>query len=341
MTAHEHWNEEELIERLMNGSDADATELAACAECSAAARELEDFLGLCRDSLEVHVDPARVEALTDEVLALTTREDLGWRGDMRLVGGFVHSRMRASFFLRVAAASLVVHVTGVPLLAYLGFFNPPDNSFFIHTEQAAQPPFVDAPEEIDGELVPQEVYEAIELIENLGIEDVVGYARHNLQLGAPITDGNSEHRVGVILAARSALIMGDTVVTDAPASDASTVELALWCELQLDRYVLEGEKPALHTALAAIENSGAADRFETASSEERGLIFAARSRAHHYGLAPRPADPAEFSALMRPLRPGIPLDRLWIETLGRALDAAFPAGLRDDPVVSAWLRWGA
>jgi len=340
MTTHEHWSEEQLFEHVTEGSSANAAELRACAECSAAAREIEEFLGLCRTSFEVRVDPARAEALADEVLARTTREDPSWRGDLRLVGGFVKSRMRASFFLRVAAASLVVHLTGLPLLAYLGFFNPPEDHLRIRTKRPADPPFVEAPVEQDGELIPQEVHEAIELIENLGREDVVGYARQNLEIGAPLAEAPSMHRIGAILAARSALIMGEPATIDAPAGDAAAVEVALWCEYQLDRFVFEGESPALHQALAAIE-AGSEDRFETASPEERRLVFAARSRAHHYGLAPRPATAAEHAALMNPLRPGIPLDRVWIETLAQALDTAFEGGLRDDPVVRAWLRWGA
>lgn len=58
------------------------------------------------------------QRVTRRVLARTTREESGWRGDLRLVGDFVVDRLRASAWLRVAVALLVVQVTVVPLVAW-------------------------------------------------------------------------------------------------------------------------------------------------------------------------------------------------------------------------------
>jgi len=77
-----------------------------------------------------------IERVTRRVLARTTREELGWRGDLRLVGEFVSDRLRASAWLRVAAALLFVQLTVVPILAWHMLSERPDRGWFrVHFEE--------------------------------------------------------------------------------------------------------------------------------------------------------------------------------------------------------------
>jgi hypothetical protein len=87
---------------------------------------LETFLERCRDELlqELPASPERLEALEREILVRTTREDVSWRGDLRLVRGFLRQRLSASIVLRVVAASLLVHLAALPVLAYFTWVAP-------------------------------------------------------------------------------------------------------------------------------------------------------------------------------------------------------------------------
>lgn len=113
---------------------------------------LRGFLGGVRADLVATAGdlraPHAVRRVTRRVLARTTREERGWRGDLRLVGDFVSDRLRASVWLRVAAAILLVQVTVVPLLAW-HLLKGPERSWFnlSFTAPEPAPPFVDPPEE--------------------------------------------------------------------------------------------------------------------------------------------------------------------------------------------------
>ena len=114
MTRDEDFQDDEALRRFVD-HELSNDELAG----DAAAREWREFLDDCRsaaqlDQVELERDASRV---IDAVLAQTIGEDLGWRGDLRLVGGFVSRRLRSSALLRVAAASLLVHLIALPVLA--------------------------------------------------------------------------------------------------------------------------------------------------------------------------------------------------------------------------------
>ena len=93
--------------------------------------ELTAFLSQGRTALRDEQDlqgtgrsPGREAELTERVLARTTREDLRWRGDLTLVGGYLRERLSRSVALRFAAASLLLHLAVLPVLAYYVFLAP-------------------------------------------------------------------------------------------------------------------------------------------------------------------------------------------------------------------------
>lgn len=117
--------EADLLEALLNpGTVAPPRTDARLATSSA---ELESFLDTCRTtfSTEDERDLVGTRRLSERILARTTREDLSWRGDLALVGGFLRKRLGESVALRLVAASLLVHLIAAPsLLAYYMLVKP-------------------------------------------------------------------------------------------------------------------------------------------------------------------------------------------------------------------------
>lgn len=117
------WLDEDLLEWLLDEEARTGVErqsLESRPEVGERLRDLEAFLGDCRRSLDAEEQTSETTetVLVDRILLSTTREDLSWRGDLRLVGGFLRQRLRASLLLRVVAASLLLHVVALPVLAY-------------------------------------------------------------------------------------------------------------------------------------------------------------------------------------------------------------------------------
>ena len=165
MSEHVHWDEEVLIAasldaRTSGDGEARLAEVASCPVCAARLAELEAFFSHVREvsvrhtaSLAGERGRERVRQLVDGVLARTTREDPTWRGDLRLVGGFFGSRLRSSLLLRVAAASLLVHLSVLPVLAYYGLWQARPEGFRTGIEvPAPAPPFSEDVEPEGGEL---------------------------------------------------------------------------------------------------------------------------------------------------------------------------------------------
>jgi hypothetical protein len=150
------WDDEQLLEWILNrdavadqANDAGPTDPAVRARME----ELTGFLSECSSALrdEQFLEDGQAEAqqreaeLTARLLARTTREDLSWRGDLTLVGGFLRDRLSRSVVLRVAAASLLLHMAALPVLAYYVFLapaTPPINIDLIrHEDQYPAQPF--------------------------------------------------------------------------------------------------------------------------------------------------------------------------------------------------------
>ncbi len=95
----------------------------------------QQFLGECRSDLNLNSiqDERRARSLAQSILNSTVREDLSVRADWRLVAGFVRQRMASSGLLRVVAASLLLHLCALPVMAYYVWVLPePEPSLQIH-----------------------------------------------------------------------------------------------------------------------------------------------------------------------------------------------------------------
>ena len=103
----DHSAGEDILESVLRGD--------SCG--SASPEEVESLRGFiisCREAAGVHEESS---ALADRALAASTREDLSWHGDMRVVGRYVRDGLRSSALLRLAAASLLLHLAAIPVVA--------------------------------------------------------------------------------------------------------------------------------------------------------------------------------------------------------------------------------
>jgi len=285
-------------------------------------------------------------AFQQEVLAATTREDLGLIGDLRLVLRFCGTRLRASRALRLAAASLLAHMIALPVLAYFVLRDdkqPDVMHITIEAPQAA--PFAEqlqeperepvspdpAPPQVSAQGAPNDPWEhSIRWAERLLAQAEVPYE---------LTANAGESALERLLAARAARIRLEPssawrARVREPAYDAGMLEWCLWTELLLDDRVLSGRAdPGLETALDAIS-----------ALEPHPLVVLALARAQAYGqLKPSQRDGltrlrAELARAGTPdpldTRPVRPLDRRWFEALGDAGGPEPAAGIQ------RWLDWG-
>ena len=116
----ERFDDERLLEWLLNPADQDdATRAALEGDDASRARlaELEGFLGRCRTVASDVQEDADTAPLAARVLERTTREDLSWRGDLALYGRYLRGRLAESGWMRLAAASLILHLVALPALA--------------------------------------------------------------------------------------------------------------------------------------------------------------------------------------------------------------------------------
>jgi len=120
--------------------------IEADSEALEQAADVRAFVERCRRSLAsaaAESDTGAEGGLLERILARTTREDLSWRGDLRLLGRFVRARFVASRLLRVAAAVLVVHVAGLSVLAYQVLVKAREPHLNVDFEEPPRPPFVE------------------------------------------------------------------------------------------------------------------------------------------------------------------------------------------------------
>ena len=90
--------------------------------------------------------------LASRVLAATTREDISWRVDLRLVGGFVVAHLRSSRMLRIAALVLAMHFAGLSVLAYHLLSQPAEPYINVDFEKRPELPFLEDSVEPGGAL---------------------------------------------------------------------------------------------------------------------------------------------------------------------------------------------
>ena len=325
---HTHWSESELLEQTLEGGQAFH---GRCAECDARRAELQSFLQRTRHALEQPAD-AGANALAERILAQTTREDLSVRHDWVLLTRFVTRRFRASRVLRVAAASLLLHLVAVPVLAYYALMAPDPEPFHLSVESLQELPFDDPAPEESGEVSWDEAAELPDATQfsalDLNTSNALNWARYSLRQGAPSGDLACGHPVTEALRERARRIMGG--MNEAPRQrsaegDVGAVLQVLRVEMMLDRYVVHGRSDGLEAALAGLADS-------SSEGSVRTLEELCLQRAQAYGLGTRLADQ---EALAASLAPGAPLAREWVLALERAL----PGVLAGDETGRAWLAW--
>lgn len=333
------WNDERLLEFVLDAeSRTDAEERAVRGDARLAARaaELAAFVGDCRAAFAPAADELRARAVTAKVLARTTREDLGWRGDLRLVVGFVVQRLRSSTMLRVAAASLVVHMIAVPsILAYVLIFAPQQpeplhwrvdvqehENFEAHDPGRLEP----LPGQ-DTDLDPDELDDPFT---DLGPHNAVQWDRYHLRAGAPAPVGGATHPVTRLLERRARALAGEDV-DDAPPAAGGALERALLAEHLLDEATRTRRVQAL---LESTLGSLGSERLEAAAlarAEGLGLLSAECARALAAARSAAPDD----ELIARGLRLGGPLGPAWRSALASALAEL----ALDDPVARGWAAW--
>ena len=341
----------------------------ACARCGPQLRELEELLARSRAALERATrvpEPVR-ERLTDAVLARTTRAAVFDEPPISF-GALLASSLRRSRLLRLAAASLLVHLIALPVLAWYVIDRRQEPQVLITIEPPSEPlewaePEVERlpPPVLPAPGMNEPGFDVLPVLadpEPLRVENSVRLARFELGRGGPTLPdepaGGETTRVERLLRARAELIARSArgvepaaldALTPAPVARASALERALEAELRLDVWLLterlDGLDAALETLCVDGESAPAGRRLEAAAlarAEAYGLLNA-RQRARLEGARAEARGGAD--ALSRELLGGdepdgrrvSPLGRAWID----ALEAALPAEVRDGGVARAWL----
>jgi hypothetical protein len=157
MSSHEHLLDADLLAVLLAARPERDTLalLRACPVCGPELAELERDIAHMRSALAESA-PAVPAQFAARVLAHTTREDLGLLEDARLILAFVGARLRSSRALRVAAASLLLHLLALPVLAFLVLREPePRWPFNLATEEPPELHFEPALEPEPELVVPE------------------------------------------------------------------------------------------------------------------------------------------------------------------------------------------
>jgi hypothetical protein len=349
MSAHRHLDEHELLDLLLEGGA--AREAAArCPTCSEALRDLDGFLGQCRAAAATaDARPEASQRLAELVLARTTREDLGWRGDLRLLRGFVGQRLRSSAVLRFAAASLLVHLLALPVLAWFAFREAPREyaiqvDFDFPREQML--PDVPAEPERSPQMPgPEPEPRLVEADLAAGPEraSAVRAAERAFltSVAVPALSGDGDGgALERLLHARSARLGEGRLATflarGTPPETAGALESALWAEVLLDHLVLAGERlPGLDTALKRLSAAPGAG-----PHAERALVARTLRRALGCGLLGAEGSrrvQAQLSELGLPRAGGVEDAAGWSSALEQALAGTSAEG---SAAARAWSGWG-
>ena len=353
------------LESRAKGAASTREHVEACPLCRARIEDLCGFTGRVRSLLkwELQPDSPQIGSLQSRVLAATTREDLGWRGDLHLVGRFMRERLRNSAWVRIAAASLFIHVAALPVLAWVFLAGEGERGF--QTDVIApdppgpletdEPRWEPQPMEFASTAPEQALLEGVQAA-GLAQRNALRWARWQLsQGGPPLPADPPTTSAGQLLARRARVLRGQVAALDPPAMGAGRQRTSWWvevleAEIELDRWVLAGMDAGQAALPVPPRTAALASEWLTATDvvrRERPLLLALLHRASAYGLLSRKQKAAlrDFErsasgratpeALQDPLRPDAPLDSAWIT----ALEQALPEEAKDDPVVRAWLSW--
>lgn len=301
--------EQRLIELLADTGGEHGDELALLrsdTDLKEAARDTEELLARARRvraeaDAENAPNPVRERLLVERILAATTREDLTWRGEWRLLRRFVVGRFAHSTALRWVAASLVVHLLALPFFGteILEFVRPVRLGF-----EPAPVPFEELEEVETPALVEEAVVEGFEGPASASIENALRRARYVLSRTRPLAVPSADELETApleirLLAERSHGLGGgyaDWVRKSEGLEAVDTLQQVLWAEVLLDGYVLRTEQPAALAPLLGRLALGPLGQQENGSEPASSLVLlleGALERACAYGLweAPPGFDP--------------------------------------------------
>jgi hypothetical protein len=344
VSLHVHRSPEDLLELALaqdrgpSAADApDLDELRACAQCARGLHVASVDLLRVRAALGDFADesPSLDHALAERVLEQTTREDLSWRGDWRMVARFVSGGMRSSLTLRLVAASLILHLLALPVLAVVLVLQLRESRpvWQINYEPALveELPLKPSPREPQRELVREPEPEppgplSSKLERTTRSERTERARRELLEHGAPaLSPLAGAGRIERLLDARSRNLSqsGMDRGLSAPDANAQALELALWAELLMDDWLLSARSdPRLAEALA---------RLIEAPNGAAQLVRRALDRASSLGF--QPADQPAWVEASKPA-----FDRAWFVALQQACaEQGLPAA---NPTLVNWLAWG-
>ncbi|MEZ5974177.1 MAG: hypothetical protein R3F17_09910 [Planctomycetota bacterium] len=318
-----------------------ANQWAALLASPALRARVEENQALIRTSRTELADwQASTPALTGRILASLSEDapSPGLRGDFQLVRNYLRERLRDSIWVRLAAASFLVHLIAVPAVAaYVLWKAPQKREVIIHF----LPPQETLVEEV--RVAPEEelVTEDLGVWHSLGLEaeNAQAVARYALRSAAAIE--SEVQKPGTLPIAWQARLRLVKRAPEAwlPVPEVATPDLGhvLTLELALDSFALRGDTAEVVTALCGPVWRLAKDRDDAAG----WLALASLVRARAYDLFPVPVDfaqraselPEPFAGLRDAVRPGAPIDPLWMDLYHQVVGlAAQDATLTPAPV---------
>ncbi|MFT5285063.1 MAG: hypothetical protein ACI8TQ_001224 [Planctomycetota bacterium] len=332
----------ELERRVLNGQASLRSEVEEWGTFVAKQR------GLFDSALADEQGERGASALSERILMATTRRKPSWIGDLRLIKDLVLSRCQQSLWVRLAAASLLLHLAALPVLAWFLIREPvpePMIFFALPTAQEFEPQPVEL---IDVDALDPQILLDEEPV-GMFAPDATQNARRRARFvlhthGAPVAKGLlSSSGVTRLLAARSKGINEQnwTSLPDLSSLKGSQLEIALLAEAWLDRAILEGDSIESDEPLRSILG----DLHPNISGETAIdlLVRSAVGRALELGLADEALRAAwrtdlwyESSDSEPSKRGGRPLTDEWFTQLKQATE-----GYANEPILSVWLDWSA
>ena len=331
---------ERLVELALDAtaepSEVEAELLVEDAALRAELSDIRSFVASQRTLLESRIDAssrASGSSLSDRILGATTRRRLSWTGDLRLVRDLVLLRCKQSVWVRLAAASLILHLAALPVVAWFVWIAPPEKAkifFALPLEDDPRPAGIDGADEPEIEVDAPDVA-ALLAGDSLGMvrEDEAWNARRLSRFvlqrdGAPLVAGATiDGELESLLAARSAGILeGDWSGLPKPAAlEGKPIHQALFAEALMDRAVLQRKLNGLREALEALEPMS-----ELGGPASRDLVRAAATRSMQLGFDDESlrfgwrADAWAVSELAESkARSGQPLSEHWFTQLEHAV----------------------
>ena len=290
----------------------------------AALAQLEDltlFVAACRDASSLE---AYEGSVADRALSAAKTEDLSWRGDLRLLKGFVGDGLRSSALLRLAAASLLLHVAALPVVAFFVLSEEPAiPEFRVEVGRRELPYAAQDPDKEDANSALE--VDAHEGLETLLVENTLRWSRWVLSETVDPREG-SNLSSPPWMDQRAEILWGSGA---ANLPDTSSVFVAT--ESALDLFLVR-EGPAAASS-SFRELLGPLTASVGASGDPRTwLALSSLARAESYGLldeenakvlrAARDSMPIDhhFRRLIEvegDLRRRFPLDPLWVEAFSQ------------------------